>query len=80
MSVCRFFGYSKKDDLINHDMEVLMPKIYARYHKKFLEQAIQKPPDLLSNKERQVFGKHFSGFVFPLWLSVKNLPSFLSGR
>jgi len=40
MSVCRFFGYSKKDDLINHDVEILMPKIYSRYHKKFLESAI----------------------------------------
>lgn len=35
---------------------------------------------MLSNKERPVFGKHYSGFIFPLWLSVKNLPSFLSGR
>jgi len=74
------FGYSKKEELVNHDVEVLMPKIYAKNHKKFLEQAIQKPPDLLSTKERQVFGKHHSGFIFPLWLSVKNLPSFLSGR
>lgn len=34
----------------------------------------------MSNKERQVFGKHYSGYIFPLWLSIKNLPSFLSGR
>jgi hypothetical protein len=27
-----------------------------------------------------VFGKHHSGYIFPLWLSVKNLPSFLSGK
>jgi hypothetical protein len=80
MSVCRVFGFSKKEDLINHDVEILMPKIYSKYHKKFLESAIQKPPDLLSNKERPVFGKHFSGYIFPLWLQIKNLSSFLSGR
>lgn len=52
LSACRVFGFSKKEDLVNHEVEILMPRIYAKYHKKFLEQAIQKPPDLLSNKER----------------------------
>lgn len=37
MSVCRVFGYAKKEELINHDVETLMPKIYSKYHKKFLE-------------------------------------------
>lgn len=27
-----------------------------------------------------MFGKHFSGYIFPLWLQIKNLPSLLSGR
>ena len=27
-----------------------------------------------------MFGKHHSGYIFPIWLSIKNLPSFLSGR
>ena len=52
MSVCKVFGYSKKDDLINHEVEIMMPKIYAKNHRKFLDQALQKPPDLLTNKER----------------------------
>ena len=80
LSACRVFGYTKREEVVNHEVEILMPKIYGKYHKKFLEQAIQKPPDLLSNKERQVFGKHYSGHIFPIWLSIKNLPSFLSGR
>jgi hypothetical protein len=40
MSVCRVFGYSRKEELVNHEVEVLMPKIYSKYHKKFLEAAI----------------------------------------
>jgi len=27
-----------------------------------------------------IFGKHYSGHIFPLWLSIKNLQSFLCGR
>ena len=40
MSACRIFGYPKKEDFINHDVEILMPKIYAKQHKMFLEQAL----------------------------------------
>jgi PAS domain S-box-containing protein len=80
MSMCKVFGYTKRDALIGHEVEMLMPRIYARSHKRFLETAIQKPPDLLTNKERLVFGKHSSGHIFPVWLSIKNVPSFVSGR
>lgn len=37
LSACRSFGYNKKEDLLHHEVEILMPRIYARYHKKFLE-------------------------------------------
>lgn len=37
MSACRVFGYSKKEDLVSHEVEILMPKIYGRYHKQFIE-------------------------------------------
>ena len=37
MSVCRVFGFSKKEEIVNHDVEMLMPKIYAKNHKKFLD-------------------------------------------
>lgn len=37
MSLCKVFGYTKRDALIGHDVEKLMPKMYAKVHKKFLE-------------------------------------------
>lgn len=80
MSMCKMFGYTKRDALIGHDVDKLMPKIYGRVHKKFLEQAIQKPADMLYSKERLVFGKHSSGYIFPAWLTIKNVPSFVAGR
>lgn len=40
MSACRIFGHSKKDEIINKEVEILMPKIYAKYHKKFVESAM----------------------------------------
>jgi hypothetical protein len=41
---------------------------------------MQKPPDLITTKERLVFGKHSSGYIFPIWMSIKNVPSFVTGR
>lgn len=35
---------------------------------------------MLYSKERLVFGKHSSGYIFPVWLSIKNVPSFVTGR
>ena len=80
MSLCKVFGFTKKESLIGHDVEILMPTIYAFQHKRFLEYAIQKPAEMISSKEKLVFGKHTSGYIFPVWLSIKNVPSFVSGR
>ena len=30
MSLCKVFGYSKRDAIIGHDVEMLMPKVYGR--------------------------------------------------
>ena len=57
-----------------------MPRLYARMHRRFLEQAVQKPPDAILAKERQVFGKHATGYIFPVWLAIKPVPSLISGR
>ena len=42
-----------------------MPEIYARNHQRILEKACQADPETVNNKERFVFGKHKSGYVFP---------------
>lgn len=36
MSMCKVFGYIKKDDVLNKDVEMLMPETYSINHKDFL--------------------------------------------
>jgi len=80
MSLCKLFGFTSRDLLIGHDVERLMPRIYASQHKRFLLQALSKPPDLLSSKDKQVFGRHSTGYIFPITLSIRSVSSFITGR
>ena len=68
MSLCKIFGYNKKDEIINHNIKLLQPTLFSDHHDEFLNVTIQKAPDQISSRERQIFGKHYSGYVFPLWL------------
>lgn len=34
----------------------------------------------MTNKERSVYGKHISGYIFPLSLQIKFFQSFLHGK
>lgn len=80
MSLCKVFGYNRKEDIVNKDVEMLMPRTFSENHKDFLGVSSTKSADQISSRERSVFGKHFSGYIFPAWLQIKNLPSLLSGR
>jgi len=80
MSLCKIFGYIKKDDIISKNITILQPRIVSDHHDELLNTSIQKAADQISSRERQIFGKHISGYIFPLWLQIKNLPSLLSGR
>jgi hypothetical protein len=52
MSLCKTFGYMKKDDIVGMDVEMLMPRIYAEHHKDFLNASAQKASDSISSRER----------------------------
>ena len=52
----------------NHNVEKLMPEMYAKNHSKVLDNALAKGPDNIPNKERLVFARHKSGYIFPVWL------------
>lgn len=45
-----------------------MPELYARHHAKILEEALQKGAENIINKERLIFAKHKSGYIFPVWI------------
>ena len=68
------FGYNKSE-LINRNIKLLMPTIYAKYHDQFLLDYITnegKPNwGKAMNKERVIFGKHKSYYIFPIIISLK---------
>mmetsp|Transcript_20725 Transcript_20725/g.19767 ORF Transcript_20725/g.19767 Transcript_20725/m.19767 type:complete len:216 (-) Transcript_20725:472-1119(-) len=42
MSMCKIFGYNKKEDVVNKDVEMLMPRIFSTNHKDFLNISVTK--------------------------------------
>ena len=52
MSLCKVFGYMKKDDVISKDVEMLMPHLYSEFHKEFLTISSTKTSDQISSRER----------------------------
>lgn len=63
----RIFGYTVYE-MKNHNVEKLMPEMYAKNHSKILDDALAKGPENIPNKERLVFARHKSGYIFPVWL------------
>jgi hypothetical protein len=68
LSACRIFGFLRKEELIGKNVKVLMPTIYAFNHDDFLRSAVIKSAEAISNRERQVYGRHTSGYIFPVSL------------
>ena len=54
--------------------------MYSVYHDEFLRNALMRPSDSMTNKERAVYGRHISGYIFPLSLQIKFFNSFLHGK
>ena len=42
-----------------------MPELYAKNHQKILEKTTGADPETVNSKERFIFGKHKSGYIFP---------------
>ena len=55
----------------NHHVEKLMPEMFAKHHAKVLEDAVNRGPENFASKERMVFARHKSGYIFPVWINIK---------
>ena len=65
------FGYSR-EDMISFNINLFMPRIYGRFHRRFLSNFIEKGQiKLLKEKERVVFGKNKKKFIFPVNVRLK---------
>ena len=59
-----------------------MPHIYGKYHDSFVENYIRNNDTSKfsnTNKEKFIFGKNKSNYLFPVYLAVKAMPSILQG-
>lgn len=77
-SSCRLFGFTMAE-IRGHNVEKLMPEMYAKRHNKVLEDALGKGAEYIPNKERLVYGRHKSGYIFPVWLQLKMVNTSSSG-
>ncbi len=80
LSACRVFGYLRKEELLGKNVKVLMPPIYSHNHDEFVRTACMKSSEQITNKERSVYGRHTSGYIFPLSLQIRYFQSFLHGK
>lgn len=80
LSAASLFGYNKTE-LTNRKLNVLMPQAYAKFHDAFIENYISNNENKsgLTSKERMVFGKHKSNYIFPFYITIKAVPSVLQG-
>ena len=79
MGICRVFGYTKAE-LQGRKVEMLMPELYAKHHEGFMQNAINNTEDIMQQAmEKFVLAKHKSGYLIPLHLQVRNIPSLAQG-
>jgi hypothetical protein len=45
MSLCKIFGFTKKEDLVGNNIKMLQPKIFSDHHDDMLTASIQKAAD-----------------------------------
>jgi len=80
LAAASLFGYNKTE-LLNRKVNVLMPQIYGKHHDSFLENYLNTGEGSLigKNKERLVFGKNKSNYIFPIYISLRAVQSIIQG-
>lgn len=72
IAAATLFGYNKTE-VLNRKINVLMPSIFSKYHDGFLEGflATHNQEMKLITKDKILFGKSRSNYIFPFYLSIK---------
>ncbi|EGR30970.1 hypothetical protein IMG5_119850 [Ichthyophthirius multifiliis] len=73
-----YFGYSKSE-LINRKINHIMPQQWAEQHDSFIEDYLHHLESKVLNKERLLFGKQKNGYIFPSYMYIRYVPSYLHG-
>lgn len=67
------FGYTK-DDILDKNVNKIMPELYAKFHDTFIYQFLDAPNPSESDyldKDNQFFGKGKSNYIFPMTTRVR---------
>jgi PAS domain S-box-containing protein len=64
------FGYSKSE-LINRNVNVLLPQIFAKHWDQFLENFLSTGELKYMNKEKSIFGRYKNNYIFPVFMNIK---------
>lgn len=73
------FGYTL-DEVINKNINILMPEPYAGEHDNYLKHYLQTGERKIIGIDREVTGKHKNNETFPMRLAVAELPIDSNGR
>ena len=65
--------------IVDRKLSLLMPQIYARQHDAFLERFIHTNESTSKGKDRFVFGKTKSNYIFPFHYNARAAPSMAEG-
>jgi diguanylate cyclase (GGDEF)-like protein/PAS domain S-box-containing protein len=68
-AVSLLFGY-EKDDLVNHNIKMLMPSPFREEHDSYLKNYMESGKSKIIGQGREVQGLHKNGHIIPLILSV----------
>lgn len=58
---------------------MLMPSLHSKYHDSFLENLKESQQPSFMTKERLIFGKTKSGYIFPSYISIQSMQSLNQG-
>ena len=78
-SACQIFGYSDQE-IINQNINILMEVDDAKMHHIFLENYHLTSRPTILGKGRRVTAKRKNGEIFPLHISVAELPEMIDGQ
>lgn len=76
--VTNLLGY-QPGELIGKDINTIIPKMIARVHYCLLTKFFDKAESSVLNKVRELFAKDKEGYLVPIYLFSKVLPSLVSG-
>ncbi|KAL4453179.1 hypothetical protein ABPG74_015410 [Tetrahymena malaccensis] len=70
---------SSKTELINNNINKLMPNLYGQNHDQFLENYLNRNEFNYFKEERHLFITHKSSYIIPIYLRVKSFDTLMHG-